>query len=499
MGLPASVPPPPPVKPGDVVAGKYLVDREIASGGMGVLYAAKHMQLDQEVALKFMRTELRGQISTSRFTAEARATAKLRSAHIARVFDVGVLEDGTPFMVMELLSGIDLEHLLAERGPLISTVAAELVTQACEAVSEAHTAGIVHRDLKPANLFLTKTPQGAPFVKVLDFGISKAMIEAGPSATAAGTIMGSPPYMSPESLKSSKNANARSDIWALGVILYELVTGQLPFEGEGVGELALKVHYEEPLWPTAIDPEIPREYEDIVRTCLKKNPHERYGSVEELREALVRFTAASSTGGVTLSLSTSQPQIVIVVEDSPNTPRTAERMRRAREAPTMVPLTATEHDELQRATERRKMLRRFGAVGGAVGVAIATAAIVMVLTNNDHTPQKATSEPALGTSLAAAPTTTGSAASSSATPTSNVSGVPPVASVATAPESSAPVVTSAGTRPTAVGRPTPGATTKSSTAKDPSPTPPPSLTPPPAAAQPSPASSTGRALRDRGF
>jgi serine/threonine-protein kinase len=460
------------------------VDRAIAAGGMGLVYSAKHVELDQDVALKFMRAELRGQISTSRFTSEARATAKLRSAHVARVYDVGVLGDGTPFMVMELLEGIDLECLLEERGRISPEIAAELVAQACDAVAEAHSAGIIHRDLKPANLFLTKTPQGAPFVKVVDFGISKATIDAPSRATAAGTIMGSPPYMSPETLKSSRNADARSDIWALGVILYELATGRLPFDGEGVGDIALKVHHDEPVWPALFDPNIPKDYDAIVRSCMQKDPSMRCASVVELRDALTAFLSTRSSTGMTLSLRTSQPRIVIVDEpESPPTPRTAERIQKARAATTVMPSTAPEAPRV-RSRDPRVLAGAIGA-GAALVVAIAIVALG----------RSAVPPVAASTGVAVNPEP----------PVVHLPVVHPPVVLPAVPVDPAPVdpappqavtppVTSP--RPSAVRPLAKVAATAAPVKEPPSAA---SLTPAPPPVQPSAAPSSGRALRDRGF
>ncbi len=485
MGLTASVPPPPPpVRPGDVVAGKYVVDREIAAGGMGLVFSAKHVELDQAVALKFMRAELRGQISPSRFTLEARATAKLRSAHVARVFDVGVLDDGTPYMVMELLEGIDLERLIEERGRLPAEVAAELVTQACEAVAEAHGAGIIHRDLKPANLFLTKTPQGAPFVKVLDFGISKATVEAPARATAAGQIMGSPPYMSPETLKSSRNANVQSDVWALGVILYELATGRLPFEGEGVGDIALKVHHEEPVWPASIDPAIPKEFDAIVRNCLEKDASRRYQSVVELRDALVGFASSRNTGAMTLSLRTTSPRIVVVDEPelAPLTPRSVEEIRRARSSTTVVP-TLQPSDPPPRRPNRQVLAGAFG-VGAAVALAV-----VLVLSSRSAVPPAAASsvEPPRAVAAGEPP---------APAPSPAQVGQPGTPDVAPTPSTAPPLASTLSQHkkaPRTPKRPAPA-----SAPKDPEPAAVATSTSTAQAVQP-PAPSAGRGIRDRGF
>jgi serine/threonine protein kinase len=238
------------VSPGDVIAGKYRVDKVLGVGGMGAVVAATHQQLGHKVALKFMLPQATGNSDmAARFLREAQAAANLRSEHVTRVSDMGTLPDGALFIVMEHLDGRDLEQLLEERGPLSPKEAADLVLQACEAIREAHAAGIVHRDLKPANLFLTRRPNGSPLVKVLDFGISKAKAQAeGPpsSMTHTHTMLGSPYYMAPEQMVSSRDVDASADIWAIGVILYQLVTGQVPFMADTIGGLVLKVHNEKP-------------------------------------------------------------------------------------------------------------------------------------------------------------------------------------------------------------------------------------------------------------
>jgi serine/threonine protein kinase len=206
---------------GDVIAGKYEVTRVLGQGGMGLVVAAFHRDLDALVALKFLLPSLReSPQSKERFTREARTVMRLRNEHVARVHDVGDV-DGTPFIVMEYLTGEDLAKALARRGPLAVDEAVDLLLQACEAVAEAHKLGIVHRDLNPANLFVTTGSDGLPFVKVLDFGISKSTAAGDLSVTASAAVVGSPLYMSPEQLTTSRSVDARADVWALGVILYE--------------------------------------------------------------------------------------------------------------------------------------------------------------------------------------------------------------------------------------------------------------------------------------
>ena len=214
-----------PVQPGDVVGGKYRVERVLGAGGMGVVVSATHVELGQSVALKFILQEaLTGQGAVERFMREARAAVRLKSEHVARVSDVGRDHEDRPYMVLELLEGQDLARVNKTKGPLPVADAVEYVLQACEALVEAHAAGIVHRDLKPQNLFVSRKLNGAPLVKVLDFGIAKAI---GPAAvgqmslTDSQQVIGSPLYMAPEQMRSARTADARTDIWALGVILYE--------------------------------------------------------------------------------------------------------------------------------------------------------------------------------------------------------------------------------------------------------------------------------------
>ncbi len=231
-----------PVKPGEELLGKYRVERVIGTGGMGAVVAATHLELEQTVAIKFLYTHAQNHPEAlARFKREARAAVKLRSEHVARVIDVGQLESGAPFIVMEYLEGEDLGDVILARGALASNEAVGFVLQACEAVGEAHSLGIVHRDLKPKNLFLTKTAKGLPLVKVLDFGISKLITGDDLSLTRTQSVIGSPNYMSPEQLRSARDVDQRADIWALGAILYELLTSHVPFPAETVTQLTAMV------------------------------------------------------------------------------------------------------------------------------------------------------------------------------------------------------------------------------------------------------------------
>jgi serine/threonine-protein kinase len=281
-----------------LLAGKYRIERFVAEGGMGVVVEATHLQLEERVAIKFLRPEALGgddkasSDATTRFVREARAAIKIRSEHVVRIYDVASLESGAPYIVMEFLEGADLEHVLSEKGALTPSDAIDHILQACEALGEAHALGIVHRDLKPANLFLTKTAAGMPIIKVLDFGISKL---GGPgqsmSMTSTQAVMGSPLYMSPEQMRATKDADARSDIWAIGVILYELLGGRPPFNGETMTQVCAAILQDTPPTLASMRRDMPHGLEAVINRCLEKRAIDRFSSVAELAEALAPFAS----------------------------------------------------------------------------------------------------------------------------------------------------------------------------------------------------------------
>jgi hypothetical protein len=286
---------------GDIIAGKYRVERVLGAGGMGVVVAAQHVRLDEKVALKFLLPNaLMSAEVVARFEREARAASKIKSEHVARVSDVGTLDNGSPYMVMEYLEGRDLGEWLAAEGRLPVELATDFVIQACEAIGEAHSIGIVHRDLKPANLFCTHRTDGQPLIKVLDFGISKLTQPgvADSNMTRTSAFMGSPLYMSPEQMKTSKAVDARTDIWSLGVVLFELLTGRAPFDAEAVTELAIKIAMEPAFLVRAFRPDAPPGLEQVITRCLEKDRGQRYQTVGELAVALGPFAPQHARGSI---------------------------------------------------------------------------------------------------------------------------------------------------------------------------------------------------------
>jgi eukaryotic-like serine/threonine-protein kinase len=285
-----------PVAPGDVLADKYEVEQVLGVGGMGIVVAARHIHLGGKVALKFLRpSALESEGVVTRFTREAQAATRIKSEHVARVTDVGKLDTGSPYMVMEFLEGCDLSQLLTQQGRLPISDSIDYVLQAMQAIGEAHSLGIVHRDLKPSNLFITKRSDDSPLIKVLDFGISKAADANSQQLTQTAGVMGSPLYMAPEQIRSTKHVDARADIWSLGVILYELLAGYSPFGGgESAGAVFAAILTEPPPSLRQTRPEVPPELENAINHCLAKNAAERFQNVAQLAAAIAPFGTAES-------------------------------------------------------------------------------------------------------------------------------------------------------------------------------------------------------------
>ena len=290
------------LQPGATVAGKFRIERILGAGGMGMVAVATHLHLDQRVALKVLLAEAANDPSAvQRFLREARAAAKLRSENICHVTDVGQLDNGAPYIVMELLEGQDLAALLS-RGAMQQVHAIDAVLQACVGLAEAHANGIVHRDLKPANLFVTRRLDGSPLIKVLDFGIAKAPAQAATGLTQTQAVMGTPGYMAPEQLRSTRDADARADIWALGVILYQALSGRLPFPANSITEFAVKSVMDPPD-PIDVDPNL----RGVILKALEKDPAQRFPDIGAFATALAPFGGTHARAQAALARSLLAP------------------------------------------------------------------------------------------------------------------------------------------------------------------------------------------------
>jgi serine/threonine-protein kinase len=355
-----------PVSPGDTLAGRYRVERIIGIGGMGVVVAARHLELDHLVAIKFLLPKVaENRDIVGRFTREARAAVRIQNDHVARVTDVGTLESGAPYMVMEYLDGTDLEDFTRKSGPLSIEEAIDFLLQACEAIAEAHGLGIVHRDLKPGNLFLVKRPDGSRIVKVLDFGISK--VTGGNNSVAPTTAMlGSPPFMSPEQLTTPRDVDLRTDIWSLGVILYRLLTGRVPFDAETIVQLCSMIMHGDPPPIREARADVPPGLEAIIATCLRKDRTKRYANVGDFAQALLEFAPERSRVSIERVLHLTAAQV-----PAADTVLGKKRARRSSE-PQIVPLTPaieTNSGWGQTARSAKKRSRR--------GVRVVMGAIVL--------------------------------------------------------------------------------------------------------------------------
>ncbi|MBK6692293.1 MAG: protein kinase [Myxococcales bacterium] len=284
-----------PAKPGEIIDGRYRIERLLGRGGMGEVYAAEHLTLKIPVAVKFL-VSASSPDSVERFSREAQIAARLSSPHVTRVLDVATPPGRSPYLVMELLSGRDLDSVLSEDGPMALEQAVGYVLEACDALAEAHQNGVIHRDIKPGNLFLARQADGTNVVKVLDFGLSKVAVDplSGASLSTTTAVMGSPGYMSPEQLRSTKKVDARTDSWALGVVLYELLSQRLPFRFESASDLLIAIASDPHVPLREWRPELPVSFAAVVDKCLAKKADDRYRNVLELAQALAPFSASTS-------------------------------------------------------------------------------------------------------------------------------------------------------------------------------------------------------------
>ncbi len=391
---------------GDVVCGRYRLARPLGEGGMGLVFEAEHLRLRQSVAIKFLRPEILAlPEAVARFEREARASARIRGPHVVHVLDVDTDEQGRPYMVMELLRGRDLEAVLRARGALSIAYAVDLVLQACVAVAQAHAGGIVHRDLKPSNLFLAEE-SGKRVLKVLDFGISKVEMDVESNFTPDFATVGTPLYMSPEQMRSPGEVDGRTDIWSLGVILYELVAGEPPFRGTTTAAIAAIVA---DVLPSLSDvrPDVPEALERVLMTALAKAPADRLPTAEAFAAALVPFASADGVAGP-FSLRPSEHDYALAnhaIARTPPTPRVSEVTDLLQ-----IPADRERHRGLGAHPSRDALCTFVGTavVGMSIALAILTMVPRMSGTAKVHRGPGAVSPPHLDDSLArraaAAPT-----------------------------------------------------------------------------------------------
>lgn len=397
------------MRPGDIIADKYRIDATLGGGGMGEVVAATHLALGRTIAIKFLRPEVgRDPVSVARFLREARASARMESEHVCRVLDYGSFQ-GFPFIAMELLEGHTLAAELKRSGPLPVEKAADYLVQTCDAIGEAHALGIIHRDLKPANLFLAVHHGGAARIKVLDFGVSKALLGAPigeKSLTEAHMMLGTPLYVSPEQLRNSKKVDARADVWSLGVILYQLLAGHPPFEHRSVDQLFAQIATALPEPLESLRDDIPPDLLRIVSRCLEKDADARFANAGELGlelstfapyfrprfERLVNFARAPSWRP-------SQPASMLgVPTERPPTLRVSSHPPLER-----LNLTPSSLDPLTTAVGQRRKRRPSYLHAGAA--AAASAAVVAGFVSLAFHPEEAPPRPHPANSVAAGPVT----------------------------------------------------------------------------------------------
>jgi len=501
-------------EPGSTLAGKYLVEEVLGIGGMGVVVAAKHLQLDQKVAIKYLLpAALQNPEVVERFAREARSAAKIRGEHVARVIDVSKFDDGSPYMVLEYLEGHDLAKQLEKHGPLQPSDAVRYLLETCEALAQAHAAKIVHRDLKPSNLFLAEQPDKRAIIKVLDFGISKTADPQSAALTKTSALMGTAFYMSPEQLIAPKTVDHRSDIWSLGVILFELLTGKPPFMGESVPEIIGGILSNSPESARTVRPDLPAGIENVITKCMQSKADDRYQSVASLAAALgpyaadrdrISVDAIARTLGETLEKTgTTNPPVrsstvvltpqeiapSAVPQALPQASTVPSAVMPVAMAPTVAAVTANALTTSTITEKPKRSMMPLVAIGAVVVIAGIGGGIVLSKQKNavDETKPVAaglvpSNDPKPSSAQSALP------AATSAAPTSTTVLTPIPTETAAAPSATTPARVGVGVATTAA-RPTPGSTSTAKTPASAAPVASANPAPPPASAAPAAAAS----------
>lgn len=301
---------------GSTIGGKYRVIRFLAEGGMGAVYEAQHLVVKRRFAVKFLRADLaRRRDVLLRFKREAEATGALVGENIAAAVDFGIADDGAPYIVMEYLDGVDLGTLLAKEGPLPLARAAELVVQACRGMQEAHAAGVIHRDLKPQNLFVCRRGDGSDLLKIVDFGVAKLLLgDPTSQVTRTGSVVGTPSYLSPEQARGETDVDARADVHALGVILYELLSGRTPYRGDSFNAVIHQIATQPPMPLRCDGREFPQELAEVVERALSSDPAKRQASARQLGLELAPFACREVWPAPTERPSLLEPSAVLATE-----------------------------------------------------------------------------------------------------------------------------------------------------------------------------------------
>jgi len=359
---------------GITLDGKYELVRLIGEGGMGAVYEATHKLIGRRLAVKFLHAlyATNAEVIT-RFQREAQAAAQIGHENIIEVTDMGTASDGAPYLVMEYLEGSDVKGATEKDGKLSPKRVAHILVQALSALQAAHNVGIIHRDLKPENIFLTSKGVNPDYVKLLDFGISKFRTFDGEGVkglTQTGTVLGTPHYMSPEQARGEQNLTPQSDIYAMGVIMYQMLTGQLPFDAANYNALLIKILTEDPTPVEVLSPELPPALVEIVKKAMARDTADRYGTCDEMRERLLPFAPSVTEIGA------------LVTPTSSNTV-----IRRA------LYETKTPFEMSQSSVGPKKGSKRALLIAGAGAALIAAGVIVVVAMSGGPEPRTAPGKP----------------------------------------------------------------------------------------------------------